>query len=900
MKLYAFTTPDIPKNAGYLKIGETNGSVDKRIKEQGHTLNTQPIKVWEGAVLTDRSHIDKRIHQYLREQGFDNPKYSDTGEYTELVKCTVADLEKAFEIVKQQIYDEEKQREEVGNQFYLEIRNWFYWVAKTGDDPYSVAEPEYTLRLIVRLMFVFFLKEKGLVPKELFEEDWVKGNLKENEEYRYYNAVLRNLFFYSLNTPQNQRGELEHKKLAKNLTRIKDIFKQIPFLNGGLFNEHPGDDFAISNDHFFSELQTRHIKELDGDYKVEGIIRLLSKYQFKTELDLIDAAEYTKTIDPEFIGKVFESLLACIDADSKESRRKITGSFYTPREIVDYMVNESLNEYLKTHNELLRCKILDPACGSGAFPCGVMNEIMQRIDPNKELSQTERYRKKLDILRNVIYGVDIQPMAVQIAILRLFLSLIQEIVPDKKKDNFGIEPLPNLETKFVCANTLIGLKYEKQGRLESPVVKATVKQLQETRHRHFMSSHSQEKNQLREYDETLRETLSIAMEADGEFGHDTALRLAQWNPYDQTKSAEFFDPMWMFGIDNFDIVIGNPPYDVLSTKHPLINYFHKNFRCTAGGKVNLYKLFFERGLSLLLDGGILCFITPYNYLTSGDSKSLRKMLINDTTIREIIDYEESQRVFESATQAVATICTQKKKSGDYSFRYKKQGIIYTLQAQTIRKDGKLLIKGTNSITDKMKQCKKTFVSIADGWQGEINVSTRKEHFIDKPQKGYLPLIRGNQIGYYQTVLEPTEFCPVTISARKHHTKRRIVFQEVANSGLTRRIKGAILEDILCGHTTNYLLPKRGVPLEAILGLLNSKIVNYYFKFYNQTNHVPIGELKVIPVPNDFTASVNIIAALVERRLNGENVDAEIDALVYELYGLTVEEIAVVEGQSRNR
>ncbi|MDR2172309.1 MAG: GIY-YIG nuclease family protein, partial [Planctomycetaceae bacterium] len=160
MKLYAFTTPGIPENAGYLKIGETNGDVDKRIKEQGHTLNTPVVKVWEDAVITDRSHIDKRIHQYLRQQGFHNPKYPDTGEYTELVKCTIDDLKKTFEIVKKQIYNEEQQREEVGKQFYLEIRNWFYWTAKTGNDPYSVAEPEYTLRLIIRLMLCFFLREK--------------------------------------------------------------------------------------------------------------------------------------------------------------------------------------------------------------------------------------------------------------------------------------------------------------------------------------------------------------------------------------------------------------------------------------------------------------------------------------------------------------------------------------------------------------------------------------------------------------------------------------------------------------------------------------------------------------------------------------------------------------------
>ncbi|MDR1484815.1 MAG: N-6 DNA methylase, partial [Planctomycetaceae bacterium] len=370
MKLYAFTTPEIAKHNDYLKIGETNGDVEK------------------------------------------------------------------------QLYQDEIQRQALCDKFYLELRNWYFWATEKSNDP------DYSLRIIIRLLLCFFLKEKQLVPKELFDEEFIKENLKENKEFRYYNAILRNLFFHCLNTPQQDRNEYEHQKFIKNIRNVKDQFQKIPFLNGGLFYEYEGDDFTLNDDYFFSELQTRHISELDGNYKVEGIIKILSQYQYKLSIDdLLDLdKEYTPTVDPEFIDKVFESLLACIDADTKENKRKTTGSFYTPKEIVDYMVSESLDAYLKNDsgNDLLQCKILDPACGSGAFPCGVINEIMRRFDPNKTMTQTERYRQKLKILQNVIYGVDIQPIAVQITVLRLFLSLIQEIVPDKKKDNYGIEPLPNL------------------------------------------------------------------------------------------------------------------------------------------------------------------------------------------------------------------------------------------------------------------------------------------------------------------------------------------------------------------------------------------------------------------------------------------------------------------------
>ncbi|MDR2171707.1 MAG: Eco57I restriction-modification methylase domain-containing protein [Planctomycetaceae bacterium] len=653
MKLYAFITPGIRENDGYLKIGETRGDVDKRIKDQGHTLNTPTIKVWQDAINIDRSHIDKRIHTYMREHGFHNPKYPDTGEYTELIKCTVEDLISVVNVIKKQIYNEEKQRQELCDKFYLEIRNWFYWTAKTGDDPYSIAEPEYTLRLIIRLLLCFFLQDKGLVPKELFDENFIKENLKEDEEYRYYNAILRNLFFNCLNTPIKERTEPEHKKLIKNIRNIKDQFNKVPFLNGGLFYEYEGDDFKLSNDYFFSELQTRHILELDGDYKVAGIIRILSQYKYKLSVDDLIDAEYAQTVDPEFIGKVFESLLVCIDADSKENRRKTTGSFYTPREIVDYMVNESLDSYLQNYSQkdsdLLQCKILDPACGSGAFPCGVMNEIMRRLDPDKKFTQQERYHKKLEILKKVIYGVDIQPIAVQITILRLFLSLIQDIVPDKKKDNYGIEPLPNLETKFICANTLIGLTKEK-GKLQLQTVKTTVKQLQLTREQHVSANTPQEKKRLQDYDKELRILLSEAMEGAGELSHETAELLLKWNPYDQTKSTPFFDPQWMFGIeDGFDVVIGNPPYVQLQNNGgALANLYEPCKFITFARTGDLYCLFYEQAYNLLKDGGRVCLITSNKWMRAGYGENTRKFLAENTNPEKLIDFA-GVKIFESAT-----------------------------------------------------------------------------------------------------------------------------------------------------------------------------------------------------------------------------------------------------------
>ncbi|MDR2344555.1 MAG: GIY-YIG nuclease family protein, partial [Planctomycetaceae bacterium] len=246
MKLYAFTTPEIAKHSGYLKIGETNGNVEKRVEQECHELNVRKEIVWRDAVITERSHIDKMIHRYLVEQGFQIQQFDKTGKDTEWIQCNVDDVKKAFAAVKEQLYQDEIKRQELCDKFYIEIRNWYYWTAKTGNDPYSVAEPEYTLRLIVRLLLCFFLQEKGLVPKELFDEHFLKENLKENEEYRYYNAILRNLFFHCLNTPQKERNEIEHKELIKNIRNVKEQFQKVPFLNGGLFYEQSGDDFQLN------------------------------------------------------------------------------------------------------------------------------------------------------------------------------------------------------------------------------------------------------------------------------------------------------------------------------------------------------------------------------------------------------------------------------------------------------------------------------------------------------------------------------------------------------------------------------------------------------------------------------------------------------------------------------
>ncbi len=416
----------------------------------------------------------------------------------------------------------------------------------------------FLIRLLTRVIFCWFLVEKRLIPNDLFREHRLKALLKDFSPSRdprqpdtspaYYRAVLQNLFFGTLNMPPENRAFREKKKEGQrydqnygitNLWRYATTFRdradwealaaRIPFLNGGLFDcldDKSGkkkdnfildgfsdrEDFGchLPNDLFFGPERT---VDLSHDYgeedkrtarskkaKVRGLIEILSRYKFTIEENT--PLEEEIALDPELLGKVFENLLASYNEDTRTTARKALGAFYTPREIVRYMVDEALKSYLST--QVPRCKgaledlfsnkatlkeikpdtrdaliaaigrvkILDPACGSGAFPMGALHrlvDLLQKLDPNNEswkrdrLAEARRYRellreagaakdelaacdtrmadigksfdtryhaldfaRKLYLIENCIYGVDIQPIATQIAKLRFFISLIVE------------------------------------------------------------------------------------------------------------------------------------------------------------------------------------------------------------------------------------------------------------------------------------------------------------------------------------------------------------------------------------------------------------------------------------------------------------------------------------------
>jgi len=531
---------------------------------------------------------------------------------------------------------------------------------------------EFAVRLIGRIIFCWFLKMKKseagnpLLPENLLSSDAVRNN------YGYYSNILERLFFQTLNTPMKER-----------LNNLPPGCENIPFLNGGLFEPHNDDYFKPDN---FSGLSSAYALDIPDAWFAE-LYTELEKYNFTIDENSINDMEVS--VDPEMLGRIFENLLAEIDPDSGETARKATGSFYTPREIVDYMATESLVHFLhketgigKDKIELLfksdielkdetitekkskildaldKVKILDPACGSGAFPMGVLQKIvtaLQKLDPDcklwikRQLDRIENpilkkqigeklknasveYARKLGVIQNSLYGVDIQPIAAEISKLRCFLTLVVDEKIDETKENRGVEALPNLEFKFVTADTLIKLPEEiDHGGLFN--LNDELDKLQDLR-KSYLQSYGKEKAKLKKEFQDLQEEMLAQQFTMGESidYESKAYKISSWKPFSHEKS-EWFDPLWMFGINGFDIVIGNPPYVQLQKDGGRLADMYKNggyktFQRTG----DIYALFYESGINALNENGNLCFITSNKWMRAGYGKSLRNFFISRNPI----------------------------------------------------------------------------------------------------------------------------------------------------------------------------------------------------------------------------------------------------------------------------
>ena len=687
--------------------------------------------------------------------------------------------------------------EELNKKFYRELFTWFEWAVAEGKFPTdknrSLDPEEHVIRLITRLLFVWFIKEKGLVADELFNETQVSPLLKNYDRDTgdsYYRVVLQNLFFATLNTEIEKRefsqgGNSVHRNFS--LYRYEDqmldpdkllgLFAQTPFINGGLFDCL--DSFKATGDggYRIDCFSDKHYTKLSIPDRLffddRGLIPLLEHYKFTVEENT--PIEQDVALDPELLGKVFENLLAEYNPQAGVTAQKQTGSYYTRRIIVDYMVDEalvavlsqkcnvtkdwlrSLLDYAQTSDNgkkwsdnpeadciveaISQLKIIDPAVGSGAFPMGILHKLtlaLRRLDPNNnrweqlqqdragkraeaafkisnqqerdvelaEISDTfERYRdsdfgRKLYLIQNGIFGVDIQPVACQIAKLRFFISLAIEQEPTQEADNnFGIKPLPNLETRFVTANTLIGLQLsEARSLLQDDAVQQLLKEIEVIREKHVLANNRGQKLRLEAQEEDLHKRLEEELEIqrrkwvenqqreieqkaarlpkpeqrkkwreeeqkkyrwrkkkfDSDFEY--ARKIISWKPYDQNASADFFDPEWMFGIrDGFDITIGNPPYVRADSGDEHLKMRQKiedsNQYETLWEKWDLYIPFIERSYKLLKPGGFTTLIVSDAYCHSKYAQKSQDYFLKNSRILRL-DFFSKIKIFDAGVRNI--------------------------------------------------------------------------------------------------------------------------------------------------------------------------------------------------------------------------------------------------------
>jgi len=843
----------------------------------------------------------------------------------------------------------------------------------------NVSTVNFAKKLMGQIVFLYFLQKKGWLGVAR-GQDWGTGphdflrRLARGEYCHYdnfFNDVLEPLFYDTLATARGTESWCSHFKC------------RIPFLNGGLFEPLNGYDWRKTDILIPNELFTNDDVTPQGD-KGTGILDVFDRYNFT--VNEAEPLEKEVAIDPEMLGKVFENLI-------EENLRKGLGSYYTPREIVHYMCQESLVGYLDTtlntfeesllqakpqqaklfgqpepeqttmkmgvrrdlvpradietlvhfgeqisHYEAVETKyaikmpksieqnarlideklahitICDPAVGSGAFPVGMMNEIVRArsaLTPYfQDKEERTPYHFKRHAIQNCLYGVDIDPGAVEIAKLRLWLSLVVD-----EEETKQIKPLPNLLYKIVTANSLFGVE-------KTLFNEKLFQQLEQLKPFYFDESDAAKKATLKRQIDELIHKLT---EAKTIFDFDVYF-------------SEVFHRQ-----RGFDVVIANPPYVFArdSAKKGLKaedkEYFYKEYEL-AKYQLNLYPLFVEKGTRLLRPGGGLCFITPNNWLTINTNKTMRKFVLGQSDIT-IVNFHA--RVFESADVDSAIIIFRKATDNHHvrlfeytdGFRFIKEAdcAFFLKQRDNVINIEAFKGGGLSELILTIESRSDTLGSVADvkvglkayqiGKGRPLQTAREKEgrvfHASRKLNEAYFKYLDGKDVVRYHLdwsgehlkygdhLAEPRR------DFRLFSSKRILVRQIPARPPYC--IHACYVEETFLNDLNSMNIINIKESPEAILGILNSRLVSFWFvnkfgKMQRETfPQFKVNELADFPLPKKRKESAADIANLVRQIVAAKQnncaadtgaLEREIDELVYALYGLTAEEIKIVEGAAR--
>ena len=949
--------------------------------------------------------------------------------------------------------------EELNKRFYRGLFKWFNRAIDEAKFPAGEAKQqapeEHVIRLISRMLFVWFIRENGLVPDELFSEQSVHNIIADYDSDAgdsYYRVILQNLFFATLNSPIKDRGfrdpfgrngrandhhrvfnkyRYEDEVAPDRKDYLLELFKRTPFINGGLFDcldsEAPtsGGGYRIdcfSDWHIHkAKLSIPNRLFFDGS----GLYQLFRRFKFTVEENT--PAEREVALDPELLGNVFENLLAAFNPETSKDARKLTGSFYTPRPVVEYMVDHALVEallrmcrtadndrewwsdrlhYLFDYNDagdlfdeeekerlvaaISDIKVLDPAVGSGAYPMAVLLKLTQalrRIDPDSkhwldrqirlagqkidadprigsgperqialqevvdavDTWRTKDYGRKLYILQNSIFGVDQQAAAIQIAKLRFFISLAIEQEVDQEADNYGVRPLPNLETRLIAANSVRKLPEGIQTNLQTARrngVAEIERELTINRNRQFHARLYEEKRECAQRDRDLRERLSTELRSVG-LDEQSASMLALWDPFDQTSSANWFEPEHMFGVkDGFDVVIGNPPYiSVGNLPDDLRRYLIDSYTACVK-RTDIYIAFLQRSIEAFASkSGCVCFIIPFGFTKQQYAEKMREKLVKTHHVKQIIDASRF-KIFENAvvfncvilveaftmsSETTVRVCNQISDFADDTYSESKVDSTEFLKLKDSRFDTLPDLERSLQVGGAMREagvelqqlCYVGYGARLNHRDSSINKKYKDAYITSARRKGYVPLHEGRDVQRYACTrsawldYRPDEHynpmfrelfeLPSIVTTAIPGPRLRFAFNEGVMYN-TQTVINIVRQDRLDGveHST-VIKTTSGLDYDFtrsfdelyLLAVLNSTAVDWYFqRLLSEDLHLLPNDVKQLPIPVASESAQREIVALV-RKIDTMAVDPDldrrIDDLVFKLYGLSSEEIDFING-----
>lgn len=895
--------------------------------------------------------------------------------------------------------------------------------SKQEKDKASKPIRDFVKKLLGRIVFLYFVqKKRWLGASDTHYSDGLGNFIKQlflqsGGNDAFYSNWLTVLFFDTLNKQRsNDDFTMPDGKIVK-----------VPFLNGGLFDKEEFDEHLLT---FPAKLfhnpdyEDTILTPKNNGY-ARGFLDFLDAFNFTIYEDSPD--DQTVAIDPEMLGHIFENLLE----DNKDK-----GAFYTPKEIVHYMCQESLTEYClnidfsdlginmieedkrnlvesiikrkEIDNELLlkscksdetcklwfrqlemhldKVKICDPAIGSGAFPMGLLQEIFSikeliAYETGKEWNPAET---KLNIIQNSIYGVDIEKGAVDIARLRFWLSL----VVDEEKP----KALPNLDYKIVVGDSLISkfegeiieIDWEIKGEIQTEIFSnenflnhSQLLQILTEKQRTYFDPRNKNKkalaleirnckidvliNQLelmvkKEGVEQMPEKTNFKDNKNFLIANELYLKTQGWlktiNKLKDLKQhpekpfkhfdwkldfPEVLNP-YLVPDENqrgFDIVIGNPPYDVYqgSKKEEIEDILNfEIYQKCKGGKINAFELFLAKTHELLINNGINCQIFQNSFLADNSSRNLREFYFKNERIISIDSFPErdnpKKRVFESVKMSVCVLLSKRHLSigKDYEFvvRFWEDKTMLTgyLTKYSINEisifDPKQLIL-LNLRTEEKKIYHDYYQNVIkysdyfDCLEGELNMTFHKKYMTNNSNN---PLIvKGAQIQRYFTTSKPSQgdieyvdeynYLKDYSKSKKslHHNNFRIALQGISGANDKIRIISTLIpQNVYCANSCNYIVPlleNKIISIVSLLGIFNSTLTNWIFRKSSTNSNVNCYEVNNLRIPNiknksnvfnNIDSFVRYVLYLKQEMVSESSshliyyyFEQIIDGMVYELY-----------------